>query len=108
MSLFNRLISRDESVQKIPIHGIRSVVAEVSAGRIFVPDIVSLYNLSYEEEGDLVQFLTLLSQAGDKNVVSDRVFNFLCLAEMGANVSSCDYRDETTFWTMVETECLNG
>lgn len=108
MSLFTRIVGNDENVVRIPVHGIQSSVSEVESGRMSFADVVTTYSLSQAEQADLVKFMTLLNNSTNKLRTSARIFNYLCLSEMGVVTPTRDYRDENRFWEMVSAESNNA
>lgn len=101
MSLFSRIIGLTEP--KIPIHAIQSMVSEIECGRLAMSDIISEYDLTTAEQQDLSNFLGYISVSSNKLRMSARIFNYLCLGEMGMTKYR-DYTDEALFWQMMIDE----
>lgn len=102
MSLFKRIIGTSED-DKIGLHKIHCVVSEISNDRLTVAHAVTILILNETETSDLIRLLTHLSTVPDKITSSARIFNYLCLGELGVKHGR-DYTDESLFWEMVEAE----
>lgn len=101
MGLFHRSIGK--SGEKIAIHRIQSITSEVSNGRLTPAQAVIVLGLSGGDEADYYRLLNQLSLCTDQLATSARVFNYLCLGEMGEK-TYYDYTDESLFWAMLEAE----
>jgi hypothetical protein len=103
MSFFTRITNPSENQVKIPIHLIQSLISELDRNRISLSTIVTVLDLSADEQLDFNTFLDKVASAPDKVKFSNRIFNYLVLGEMGM-IEDRDYLNETLFWAAVDRE----
>lgn len=102
LTLFQRVtgIGLTESDPKIAIHLVQSLMSEVERQAISITDAAAIMNLSTLQMEHFVRVLTVAYTVVNGQKFSSRVFNFLCLSELGI----IGYTDESNFWLMVDSE----
>ena len=99
-TLFERIALGSE--QKISIHGLFALMREVRRGKATVDNIVSVFNLTAEQETDLNTFASgILASSNPSNTIV-MLKDWFYLAEIG--IAESTYRDELAFWQRLSDE----
>jgi hypothetical protein len=108
-TLFERVLSTSEDgSDKISIHMVQSLMSELSVGRIVIAEAEAIMSLTPAQAADFTRVLTAALSSSNQAVFSQRVFNYLILAEnrnrAGINGGLDSYGVESNFWLMVDAE----
>lgn len=110
-TLFERVISNSsDNADKIPIHMVQSLMAELNAGRLTIQQTSDIMGLDAQQTAEFTSVLSSALASSDKSVFAQRVFAYLVLAESShraKNNGLDSYRVEANFWNMIAQEALN-
>jgi hypothetical protein len=109
-TLFERVLYRGEiNNDKISIHLIQSLMAELGVDRLTVPQCVGILGLTEAQTDDFIRVLTAALQSNNKAIFAQRVFAYLLLGEnshRAVNNGLESYLIEANFWAMIDAEAV--
>ncbi len=100
MSLFARLVGTDN---KLSIHMLHSLIDEVAQGtRLTGAEAATVMELTAAETVEVINLLGIMNDKTDKGRAYRRLFNYLCLGELGVTAPH-NYTDEAAFWAALSS-----
>jgi hypothetical protein len=110
LTLFERVLFKGEiNDEKISLHVIQSLMAELGVDRLTVAQCASIMALTEPQTNDFMRVLSAAYQSSNKAIFTQRVFAYLLLGEnchRAANNGLSGYLIEANFWAMIDSEAV--